>query len=332
MTVDPIHFLWLTLGMLLLLGGGEVLVRGAVSLAKLLDVSTLIIGLTVVAFGTSAPELSVNINAALSGNGGISYGNIIGSNIANVGLILGVTALLAPLAIQPSIVKRDLPFMLLGTAAVIIMALLLSDADGAQMTRLDGVVLGLMFAFFMTYTLLEARKQRRNNNGAGDEEDEKSDPVWLALVYLFLGLAGVLYGGELTKDAAVTIAEQFGVSQAVIGLTIVAIGTSLPELVTCVMAVRKDHGDLSVGNVVGSNIFNLLLVLAATLMVSKQPIAVPDGGVLDLLLMAGLSLVLLPMALLGGHNINRVHGALLLLTYVVYLTWRSFDALQGRAV
>lgn len=327
------QILWLLLGMLLLLGGGEVLVRGAVSLAKLLGVSTLIIGLTVVAFGTSAPELSVNINAALSGNGGISYGNIIGSNIANVGLILGITALMAPLAIQPSIVKRDLPMMLLGTGAVVVLALLINGEDTAALSRRDGIVLGLLFIFFIAYTLIDARNQRRENKANGSEnEDEKPDPIALAIVYLLAGLAAVLYGGELTKDAAVTIAEQMGISQAVIGLTIVAIGTSLPELVTCVMAVRKNHGDLAVGNIVGSNIFNLLLVLSATLMVSKQPIAVPEGGVTDMMVMAGLSLVLLPMALLGGHNITRTHGALLLLAYVVYLSWRSFDALQGRVI
>lgn len=318
-------WLILLLGLSLLIGGGEVLVRGSTSLAKSLGVSPLVIGLTVVAFGTSAPELAVNLTAALRGQGGISFGNIIGSNIANIGLILGLAALVRPLHVRREIIVREMPILLAVTFAACLMAMdsLLNQGATNQIGGMEGGFLLIGFACFMAYTLRMARRDRRSSGYLNIDAGGKGRPMSLvtALLLTLAGLAGVIGGGHWTVEGAVALARSFGVSEAVIGLSIVALGTSLPELVTSVAAARSGHADLAVGNVVGSNLFNLLLVLGSTAIV--RPVPFPERGAVDLAVMLGMSILLLPMAMTFQRRISRVEGAVLLVAYCTYIAWRT---------
>jgi len=319
---------WLVVGLLLLVGGGEMLVRGAVSLSQAIGVSPLLIGLTVVAFGTSAPELAVNVVAAIDGKSGISFGNIIGSNIANIGLIIGTTAVVMPLSVHKSIIVREIPIMLLATAATVAMCLdTQTGLDGSdRISRTDGIILLSMFGMFMVYTAAEALRQRKKDPLIKELEEEVEEtkplPVLPAVLFTLLGLAGVIGGGDRTVEGAVGIAQAVGISDAVIGLTIVAIGTSLPELVTSLMAVLRGHSDIAVGNVVGSNIWNLLLILGVTSTVN--PVDVPsDGGLFDLILVSAVSVLLLPIAMTGKRTISRFEGGIVLAIYIAYMSWRT---------
>lgn len=317
-------------GFVLLVAGGEWLVRGSVSLARAVGVSTLLISLTVVAFGTSAPELAVNVIAALDGKSGINFGNIIGSNIANVGLILGITALLAPIQVHKSVILREIPIMLVATFATLALALdsVWLDAEADTMQRTDGLILLGAFGAFMVYTLLVARRQRQNGDAYADDVEQevvdKTIGTGKAVLLTLMGLAGVIIGGDLVVNGAVGIAKGLGISEAIIGLTIVAVGTSLPELVTCVIAVRHSHTDLAIGNIVGSNIWNLLLILGVS--VTIGPFALPAGGAMDVLVMLGLSIVLLPITV-SQRQIGRLEGGVLFLLYLGYMSYRVAEAL-----
>ncbi|MBC8524937.1 MAG: calcium/sodium antiporter [Chlorobium phaeobacteroides] len=315
----------LVFGLTLLLGGGNFLVTGASAMARNLGVSPLVIGLTVVAFGTSAPELSINLLGALQGNGGISFGNIIGSNIANIGLVLGLTALIRPLTIESLIISREIPMMILISIITLIVGsdvFLRSSPD--IFDRSDGLVLLMLFGVFMYYTIGDVLKKRRDS--LIEEAEEFSggrglrDTV-LNLVMFVGGLAGLLLGGKLSVDAAVGIAEALEIPQVIIGLTVVAIGTSLPELVTSLVATFQGKTDIAVGNVVGSNIFNLLLVNGVCSSITQ--IAVPvNGGFYDLFMMILLAVFLLPMSITHKKKIVRWEGAVLLAMYLGYNVWR----------
>jgi len=324
------NFLLLAIGITLLLGGGEFMVRGASALARALGVSPLIIGLTVVAFGTSAPELAVNLIAAWNGNGDISFGNIIGSNIANIGLIIGTAALIKPLAIHSTVISRELPMMLLATAAATVMGLdrLLRNAPHSAYDRADGLLLLLLFCIFIHYTVSEVLQQRRLRDPVLKDAAElggtpDGDRIGLNLLFTLGGMAALLGGGRLTVDGAVALAQAFGVPKVLIGLTVVAIGTSLPELVTSVVATHRGHTDIAVGNVVGSNIFNLLFVMGLSATTSTVP--VPPTGRTDLAVMTGLSLLLLPFTLSNGQRIVRWQGAALITLYLAYTAWITFS-------
>ncbi|MBU0681635.1 MAG: calcium/sodium antiporter [Proteobacteria bacterium] len=316
----------LVVGLALLLGGGDLLVRGASALAQGLGVSSLAIGLTVVAFGTSAPELSINLLAALKGNGAISFGNIIGSNIANIGLILGVAALIKPLDIQGTIISREIPMMLLASLAALVMGLDFTLRHQlAVFDRVDGLILVLLFGVFLYYTISEVITKRRQDPFAKQAVESsprshlKSLTVNSGLV--IGGLGALVFGGKLTVDAAIHIAEALQIPKVVIGLTIVAVGTSLPELVTSIMATRRGQTDLAIGNVVGSNIFNLLFVTGVSATVT--PIDIPAGGIADLVVMTLLSLALLPIAMTHQKKIVRSEGFFLLAVYFGYIIWRA---------
>ena len=315
----------LLIGLALLLGGGNFLVTGASALARNLGVSPLVIGLTVVAFGTSAPELSINLLGALQGSGGISFGNIIGSNIANIGLILGLTALIRPLTIESVIISREIPMMILVSAIALVAG---SDfffrASPDVFDRSDGLVFLMLFGVFMYYTIGDVMKKRRDSLIEEAEEfagGKGLKGTALSLGMFVGGLAGLLGGGKISVDAAVGIAEALDVPEVIIGLTVVAFGTSLPELVTSLVATFQGKTDIAVGNVVGSNIFNLLLVNG--LCSSITPIAVPsNGGFFDLLMMILLALFLLPMSISDDKKIVRWEGAVLLVLYLGYNVWR----------
>lgn len=317
---------WLLLGLFVLLGGGEGLVRGASGLARAAGVPPLVVGLTVVAFGTSAPELAINLTAALSERGGIAFGNVVGSNLANVGLVLGATALLGPLEIRGSVIRREIPLMLLASAATLVMA---SGEDlrpaGGVLDRSEGLVLFLLFGVFLYGMVLDVLRERRRDallrEAENEERQRRARRVVLDLLLVGVGFAALLGGGRLIVDAATSLALGLGVPEAVVGLTIVAVGTSLPELATAFVAARHDEADLAVGNIVGSNVFNLLFVLA--LSVLARPLVIPSGGWLDLAASLALSALLLPFAT-TRRRLARGEGAVLLLAYLAYTAWRSF--------
>jgi cation:H+ antiporter len=316
--------LLLGVGLLLLVAGGDGVVRGASALAYRCGVSPLIVGLTVVAFGTSAPELAVNLSAALKGSAEIAFGNVLGSNIANVGLVLGLSALLRPVAIQRPVIVREIPMMSLSTVAALVLAAdALLDGAGAssRFSRGDGLTLLLFFGIFLYYTTNEALRQREGRDGSAPAEGQLSLPR--AVFYCALGLTALVLGGNVTVASASALASALGVSQTLIGLTVVAVGTSLPELVTSLIGVLRGSHAIAVGNVVGSNIFNLLFVLGTT--ASVRAVGVPSGGLWDLLAALFFALVLLPMSFNPQRHIGRVGGVLLLIAYAAYILWRASE-------
>ncbi|BAM04914.1 calcium/sodium antiporter [Phycisphaera mikurensis] len=311
----------LGLGLALLLAGGEALVRGAVAAAERLGVPTLVIGLTVVAFGTSTPELVVSLGAAWRGSPDLTFGNVVGSNLANVTLLLGLTALVKPVLVERRIVRREVPLMLLTAAAAAALALdgSLGSAGAADaFSRGDGLVLLLLFAVYLYGLLGDALGEK---GPAGSTEAAAKPPAsgWLALGLIALGLVGLIAGGELTVRGATDLARAAGLPEVVIALTVVAVGTSLPELVTCLAAARRGQSDLVVGNLVGSNLYNLTFVLGLT--AAAVPVPVPVGGGPDLLAMVAVSALLLPLAL-TGKRVSRPEGALLLALFGGYTLWR----------
>jgi cation:H+ antiporter len=322
---------WLIAGLTLLMVGGEGVVRGATGMARALGVSPLVIGLTVVAFGTSAPELAVNMIAAWQGRPAISFGNIVGSNMANIGVIVGITAVLRPIPVQGVVIQREIPMMLLATTAVVIMGFDRVLGVGADTyDRADGLLLLMLFLVFLYYTVgdfVRQRARRSADRAAAAAFESETTPESLASSSLMttLGLVGLVWGAGLTVDSAASLARHFGVPEVIVGLTVLAVGTSLPELVASMMATLRGHAELAIGNVVGSNIFNLLLVFGLTSLVS--PVEVPPGGHLDLAVMALLSLMLFGVSVTRSGQIIRGESILLLVTYLGYLTWRSFQAM-----
>ncbi len=320
-----IDIILLAFGLSLLFGGGSYLVRGASALAALLGVPPLVIGLTFVAFGTSAPELAINLAAAFKGSADISFGNIIGSNIANIGLIVSCAAFIKPLEIHSKVVTREIPMMILATAATCAMGFdPFLRGTPAVYDRTDGIILLLLFCVFLYYTVNEML--RKNCNGLPEEVTAASQPgtfsaIALNVLYMFGGLAALIWGGDISVDSAVRLAEAIAIPQAVIGLTVVAVGTSLPELVTSVIATWKGETDLAIGNVVGSNIFNLLLVMGVSSAIN--PVPLPLKGNADLLMMALISVILLPLAISDKFRIVRLEGVFLIVLYFGYIFWRT---------
>jgi len=300
---------------LLLVGGGvllyfgaDFLIRGAVSLARKAGVSPLLIGLTLVAFGTSAPELVVSFDAALHAQGDIAVGNVVGSNICNIALILGVAALLRPVAVNPKLFRVDLPMMI----GVTLLFVLFYFWDGKGINRWQGVAFLLILAGYLCWSF------RHGGAEASEEMDAPLLSLFRSLLLIALGLAGLLVGARLFVRGAVFFATLFGVSQAVISLTVVALGTSLPELVTSVVAVLKNEKDIAIGNVVGSNIFNILVIMGLPPLVA--PLSAPGISWIDLAVMLLTAIILWPM-MATGKRISRMEGALLLLTYAAYTAW-----------
>jgi len=308
-----IPFLSMFAGLLLLTGGAEGLVRGAASLARRLGLSPLVIGLTVVAFGTSMPELVVSIGAALQGNAAVALGNVVGSNIANIGLILGASALIAVLRVQAQVIRFDMP--ILGAVSLLLVALL---ADG-QLGRVDGI---LLTAGLFTYIVYSIRWARAEPEPAVQEEFGEALPskhaLGVDLVLLGVGLALLVGGARLLVDGAVALAMQLHVSEVVIGLTVVAVGTSLPELATSTVAAWRGEGDIAVGNAVGSCIFNVLGILGLTVLV--HPLNAAGLSVVDGAVMVGFTLFLLPL-MRSGFVLSRLEGGVLLAAYIGYVAY-----------
>lgn len=318
-------YLLLVVGLAGLLLGGDTLVRGASGLARALGISPLIVGLSVVAFGTSAPELVVNVLAALQGETDLAFGNVVGSNLANLGLVLGVTALIAPVALEGQIVRREIPLLLLGSAMLLVFSTdSLLRGDVSKLDLADGLGLLLLFSIFFYVTAVDVLR--------GQEEDPLLGGIGAVPRFLrktlpskdliLLSVGGVLLylGGRLTISAGTGLAESWGIPSAVIGLFVLAVGTSMPELVTSVMAAYRREPDLAIGNLVGSNLFNSLFVLPISAIVAD--IGIPKGGLADLVFSLALTALLIPIALLGRGNISRFWGAGLLVLYVGYLALR----------
>ncbi|MGL4221954.1 MAG: calcium/sodium antiporter [Shewanella sp.] len=296
-------------GFIILTLGAEALVRGATTIALRLGITPLVIGLTIVAFGTSAPELAVSVKAALAGNSGISLGNVIGSNIVNIGMILGLTALIRPIEVKSEMVKRDIPIMIL--ASMLFWGLLL---DG-ELSLIDGVIL---LSFMLGYLVFSYFSAKNTNDADGEVIEEGPKNPLLSLLFIAVGISMLVGGGILFVNGAVDLAKVFGVSEVIIGLTIVAIGTSMPELVTSVLAALKGQSDIAIGNIVGSNIFNILGILGITAIV--YPVSGLGFQSLDFIVMLALAVVILPFAW-TGLRIGRREGATLLIAYLGYLIY-----------
>ena len=323
-----IHLLLLAVGFLLLYFGAEWLVRGSANLARSLGISAVVIGLTVVAFGTSAPELVVSVISSLQDKSMIAVGNVVGSNICNIALVLGSAATLMPITADRSVVRRDIPLML----AISIYLLLLSL--DSTITRLEGATL---FAGVIAYTVFNYYISIRENRRAGTADSGGTEPTAAAevaeiqavtsrfrqIVLIIAGIAGVVIGADTMIDSAVAIMKSFGVSEKFVGLTVVAFGTSLPELATSVVAAMKKQMDISIGNLVGSNVFNILSVIGAAGLVRPIPIPggfVESGLIIDYAVMMGICI--LPWAMMvRGYTVKRWGGLVLLCCYAGYLAY-----------
>ncbi|WP_372886306.1 calcium/sodium antiporter [Shimia sp.] len=304
------------LGLLLLLLAGDALVRGAVNLALRLGIPALIVSLTIVAFGTSAPELLISVQAVLKGVPGIAIGNVVGSNTANILLVLGFPAILSVLHTSGCNSRKSYRQMI--AASLVFIAL----AFRGKFDLLSGVVLLSMLAYFLLHAVQDARLHRRSccNGDLLEDEPEGADPDmpwWKIMLYLVLGLIGLPLGADLLIDSAETLARQFGVSESVIGLTLVALGTSLPELATTTMAALRRQADVAMGNVIGSNMFNLLAIIGIASLVGPLPVD-PEFLRFDLWVMLGASALLVPFVYFR-RDINRIWGLSLTVLYVTYI-------------
>ncbi len=311
-------------GIILLMTGGELLVRGASRLAVLFGISPLIVGLTIVSFMTSAPELAVNIQAALNDKPDIAIGNIIGSNISNILLILGISALFAPLVVSKKLYQVDVPIMVGAT----LMAYLF--AFNGVIGIVEGVILFLCIIGYTLFAAYEARRSYQKN------KEEGTLPVsigitgtwWFQLLLISIGVILLIVGSRLMVDSSVTIARMLGISELIIGLTVVAIGTSMPEIVTSVIAGKKGEADIAVGNVVGSNIFNIFSVLGLTSIVSGEGIAITPAAIyFDFPVLLAVSIACFPI-FFTGHRISRWEGVVFLFYYILYLFYLFLKATE----
>jgi cation:H+ antiporter len=320
-----IAFAGITVGLILLIFGGTALVHGATKIAARLGIPSIVVGLTVVAFGTSMPELVVNVVGALHGETGLAFGNVVGSNVANLALVLGVAAMLRPLELHGGLVQREVPLLLLGTTVLSIFALdELFEGLPSVVTRSDALVLLLIFSIFIYITVMDVFRSPQKDALV---TDMKSNPLIgaqaegrFAWLFVVLGVLLLYGGGELTVKASVELARRLDLPMVQVGLFIVALGTSMPELVTSVIAAVRKEPDLAVGNLVGSNIFNALLVLPVSALVS--PIAIPSKGVSDLFFSWALVSLLIPVFIIGKARLGRLPGSLMFLSYIVWIIYR----------
>ncbi len=300
----------LVVGFLMLLKGADWFVDGSAALASKFGIPQLVIGLTIVAMGTSAPEAAVSISAALQDNPGITIGNIVGSNILNVLIILGLSALIVPLKVQKTTRKYEIPFTILVTIVLVVMGLW-----DNKISRLEGVILWLLFIAYLAYLYFMAKK------GSESEEENvsKLDKVWKMLALIVIGGVLIVWGADVTVDAASSIAVYFGMDDRFIGLTIVALGTSLPELITSVTAARKGNADIAIGNIVGSNIFNILFVVGTSALI--LPVTYLQSFWIDSIVAVATMVLLLVLVLNKESKLKRWSGAVMLVAYVAYFVY-----------
>ncbi len=302
-----LQFLLLVLGFAMLVKGADWFVDGSSGIARKLGIPQLVVGLTIVAMGTSAPEAAVSITAALKNNSGIAIGNVVGSNILNILIILGISAVIVAITIQKSTLKIEIPYMIFVTVLLILMGM-----TGESVSRLEGVILWVLFITYLVYLFILARKGKEDNT----EVEEKK--TWKLLLYTIVGGVIVVWGSNITVDSATEIAHFFGISERFIGLTIVALGTSLPELVTSVTAARKGNADIAIGNIVGSNIFNILFVIGTAALITPvpyEPSFLIDG------IIAVAAGVLLWVAVFRKMELRRFWGIIMIACYAAYFVY-----------
>lgn len=296
----------LVIGFIMLVKGADYFVDGAAGIATKFGIPQLVVGLTIVAMGTSAPEAAVSITGALNGAADISIGNVVGSNILNILIILGITGVITTVAVQKSTLMIEMPFMLAITVLLIVLGM-----TGNELTFVEGIILWICFIAYLVYLYFLAKK-------GAEEEATEDRPVWKLLLFIIAGGAVVVLGANVSVNAATALAEAMGISERFIGLTIVALGTSLPELVASVTAARKGNADIAIGNIVGSNIFNILFVLGTSALITPipyQPTFLIDG------IVAVAAGVLLWVATIRKKELNRVGGIIMLLAYVAYFIY-----------
>ena len=312
-----LDILFLLGGMALILLGANGLTDGSSSVAKRFGISDLVIGLTIVAFGTSAPELMVSLVSSIKGSAQLAIGNVVGSNIFNILMIVGLTAVVMPIKVQKNTITNEIPLVLLSSLALVACAsdIVLDGGVGNVIGRGDGILLLLFFAIFMRYTFSIAK-----SSGEESGEQIKLMPIWKSLLFIVLGLAGLIFGGQLFVDGASGIARSLGVSESFIGLTLVAGGTSLPELATSVVAAVKKKPGIAIGNVIGSNLFNIFLVLGASATVSPLPLG--NIGISDMLMLVVSSVLFWAAGwFFKDKTITRIEGAIMVALYVGYIWW-----------
>jgi len=317
-----IDFLWIIAGLVMILVGSDWLVDGASSIARKYGISEFVIGMTIVGIGTSMPELVSSVIAAVGGHGDMALGNVTGSNICNILLILGVTALISPIAYTTNNIRKDIPFAVL---VFLFLLLVLYNGFGVLremgvpgISRSDALYLLLIFVIFM----IDSFKSAKNGANEEEEEDVKPIPLSKAIILIMLGLGGLVFGGQVFVDHTVSVAERFQVSEAFISITLMAVGTSLPELATCIVAAIKGKNQLALGNIIGSNIFNISLIIGISALISPfeiQSISTIDMG----MVLVAVLLLWLAAFTFKRKNLDRVEGIIFLLCYVGYIVYLS---------
>lgn len=314
------------LGLVLLLFGGRALVNAAVAIAARLGVSPLLVGLTIVAWGTSAPELAFNSISAFKGRTDLVFGNLVGANICNIGLIIGVAALFHPLAVGDSVIRREIPVM----AVTMVLAFAVAVIGAPGFSRPEGAILLTVFALYSASTIIGGLREHPRQTPLDEQVEHKHDTdlrrsLPSCVIGLVFGLALLGFGGSLAADGASGAAAALGVSPTIVGLTVVSIGTTLPELTTALIAVRKGHVDLAVGNALGSCMFNVACILGVVSII--QPVGLPENALVALGVMVGLCIVLVPMSRTASHRISRLEGASLLLVYAAFVGFQIASAI-----
>lgn len=307
-----IELLLLALGFALLVFGADWFVDGSSGVANRFGIPQLVIGLTIVAMGTSAPEAAVSITAALKGNADITVGNVLGSNILNIFIILGIASVITSIAVARTTIRYEIPIMLVAT-----LALLVWGYTGGTISFVEGILMWVCFIAYLGYMFVMCKRGEMQ----ADEIEESDDPIWKMLIKGILGLALVVWGSDVTVDAATNIAEMFGMSERFIGLTIVALGTSLPELFTSVIAAKKGKADIAIGNIVGSNIFNILFVVGTSALII--PVVFASNFVIDCIV-AMLAGIVLWACVFRTKKLTRTGGILMLVCYLIYFVYLLF--------
>lgn len=312
------QFLLLIIGFAALVFGADKFVDGAAALAKKMGIPELIVGFTIVAMGTSAPEAAVSISAAAKGTADMAVGNVAGSNVMNILLILGVTALICKIPVKKNTVRIEIPFLILVSVAFLVMGII-----GQGYSKIDGAIMLVVFVGYIVYLIFQAKKNKEEFVPEEEHSGKKPMKLWQMIMWIVLGIAMIVVGSNVAVEAATYIAVFFGMSQRLIGLTIIALGTSLPELVTSIMAARKGKADLAIGDVVGSNIFNILFVLGTTAVVvpmKNSPVLFSNEFIFDCV--AGIvAAILLLVCVLPKKKLGRVGGIIMLVGYAGYFAW-----------
>ena len=311
-------FVILIIGFFFLIKGADLFVDGAASIARKFNIPSMVIGLTIVAMGTSAPEAAVSITSSLAGQNDMSVANVVGSNFFNILMVLGVSAIIAKLPVQKNTIKKDTPFLL------IVSALLLIFAFDKNISRIEGIIFLVIFVYFL-YTTVKSAKNTEESTSLSDNEIAVSDndipantPMFKTIILSLIGIAGIIFGGDMVVDSATSIATMFGMSANLVGLTIVAVGTSLPEFVTSIVAIKKGETEIAIGNVIGSNVFNILLVLG--LATAIFPIAISTFALIDIIFMVAIT-ILLYLFMKKDNCLVKKHGFIFIILYIAYMTY-----------